>query len=71
MLEFVRQSIMSPLQERVVGIGVCPKCHKKNLRFVYDGVGMRCYQCEKCNTVWVTSATPPHKPSTTRERHDL
>lgn len=55
--EWLKVAIMHPLQERVVGLGVCPKCHKKNLRPAYEAEGMQFNQCGNCLNVYVTDST--------------
>lgn len=54
--DLIKTAIMHPLQERVVGLGVCPKCHAKRLRPVHVAEGVQFCQCESCSTVYVTES---------------
>jgi hypothetical protein len=51
--DWLKTAIMHPLQERVVGLGVCPKCHTKTLEPKHEGAGMQFNQCGRCLTVYV------------------
>lgn len=51
--DLIKTAIMHPLQERVVGLGVCPKCHVKALRPVHEAEGVQFNQCRSCLTVYV------------------
>jgi hypothetical protein len=51
--DLIKTSVMHQLQERVVGLGLCPKCHTKTLRPVHEAEGMQFNQCSRCLTVYV------------------
>lgn len=55
--DILKLAIMSSLQERVVGLGVCPRCHSKSLRVTHEAEEMRFNQCRRCLTVWVDALT--------------
>jgi ssDNA-binding Zn-finger/Zn-ribbon topoisomerase 1 len=55
--DWLKTAVMHPLQERVVGLGVCPKCHTKTLRPKYEAEGMQFNQCDRCFTVYVVVGT--------------
>lgn len=44
---------MSTLEEKVVRLGVCPKCHTKSLRFTGHIEENKCHQCKNCLRVWI------------------
>lgn len=54
--DLIKTALMHPLQERVVGLGICPKCHDKKLRAVHEADGMQFSQCGGCNRVYVTES---------------
>ena len=56
--DWIKTAVMSPLQERVVGIGMCPKCHAKTLRPVHAAEGMQFDQCGRCLNVYVVEVKP-------------
>ena len=51
--DFIKLALMNELQQRVAGIGVCPRCHTKTLRLRHETLGMEFEQCESCLTVYV------------------
>lgn len=53
--ELLKTAVMHPLQERVVGLGVCPKCHTKTLEPKHEAEGMQFNQCHQCLTVYVVA----------------
>ncbi len=55
-VDFIKPAIMSNLQERVVGLGVCPRCHAKTLDVTYEAPDMRFNQCTRCLNVYVSDA---------------
>lgn len=48
---------LSPLAEQAAERGICPRCHTKTLRHVYQGGGMRFLQCKTCLVSVVLVAT--------------
>lgn len=52
--DLLKTAVMHPLQERVVGLGLCPKCHTKTLAAKYAAEEMQFNQCSRCGTVYVT-----------------
>jgi hypothetical protein len=57
--DFIKTALMNTLQEQVVCVGVCPKCHAKTLGTVHRTLGMQFDQCTRCLTVFVTE--PPSR----------
>ena len=55
--KYIKTALMHTLQEQVVAIGKCPKCHAKTLGTVHRALDMQFDQCTKCLTVFVTE--PP------------
>lgn len=43
---------LSPLQVRVISLGVCPSCHQKSLEAFLAPPGCRFYQCDSCLEVY-------------------
>jgi Zn-finger nucleic acid-binding protein len=44
---------ISLLEEQVVRLGVCPKCHTKTLDSVHSADQFNSYQCTTCKDVWM------------------
>lgn len=53
LLPELKTAIMTPLQERVVGLGVCSKCHTKTLQERLSNELGDWMQCTKCFTVFL------------------
>lgn len=54
LFDWLKFAIMTPLQERVTGLGVCSKCHTKTLAEKCSNEAGRWLQCSKCLTVFVS-----------------
>lgn len=51
--DLIKTALMHQLQERVAGLGICPRCHSKTLWTAHEALDMSFEQCEKCLTVYV------------------
>ncbi len=56
---------MSASEEKLVSVGVCPRCippegRPEQMRLLGDFGLMRARQCGRCNNVWITNI--PNKP---------
>jgi uncharacterized protein YbaR (Trm112 family) len=51
--ELIKQNTMTILQEQVVAVGSCPRCHIKSLKVVVENEHFRSYQCKKCQHVYM------------------
>lgn len=51
--ELFKVHLRTPLEERVVATGCCPRCHAKTLQEVHAGAGCRFLQCSRCHDVQV------------------
>lgn len=54
----LRFAVLTPLQDRVANLGVCPKCHAKTLELKHVGGGCDWHQCRKCITVFALESKP-------------
>ena len=54
--DMIKTAIMSPLQERVSLLGVCPYCHKKTLARKHEQADMAFDQCADCLRIYVVNA---------------
>ena len=61
--EYIKLSLMNPLQERVASIGTCPKCHKRTLRLAHRHEDMQFWQCSGDLAVYVLTALRSPEPS--------
>lgn len=65
--EWLKTAVMHPLQERVIGLGLCPKCHTKTLRQGLEAEGVQFCQCERCLIVYVIASDDTPDSGTTHQ----
>lgn len=53
---FLSVKAMTPLEQQVVAIDCCPRCHSKTLDKMHRGGGMQFLLCTSCQHCWVVSA---------------
>lgn len=61
--DLFRLAAMSKLQETVVELGVCPKCHSKTLEEKHADEHFRACQCSDCLHVWMLPHNTQANPS--------
>lgn len=49
----IREYRMTPLQQQVVGLGICYKCHTKTLELTYMDSCIKGYRCTRCYTAYL------------------
>lgn len=52
-LDFIKPSVMTPLAQQVVELGMCSKCHKKTLRHIHSCEHFSSWQCATCKHVFM------------------
>lgn len=51
--EFLKTVVITPLQNAVASLNICPKCHKKTLESRYECEHFKALQCSICNTIYM------------------
>lgn len=54
--DLIKLESITPLQEQVKDLGMCPKCHSKTLAEKFNNGEWRADQCSTCLTVYMGQA---------------